>query len=103
MLTVILVPFFLVLHDYLKSPIDRLYFRKPLRPLVGMRNTMIDIINWGSKCSVNDYPGLWLVKAHFDKIRGEFKEVSKTAETHLFHELDPWFEVNPNYYYYKVQ
>ena len=103
MLTVILVPFFLVLHDYLKSPIDRLYFRKPLRPLVGMRNTMIDIINWGSKCSVNDYPGLWLVKAHFDKIRGEFKEVSKTAETHLFHELDPWFEVNQNYYYYKVE
>jgi hypothetical protein len=94
MLTVILVPFFLILHDYLKSPIDRLYFRKPMRPLVGMRNTMVDIINWGSKCSVNNHPGLWLVKAHFDKIREEFKEVSKTAETHLFHELDPWFEVN---------
>jgi hypothetical protein len=103
MLTVILVSFFLVLHDYLKAPIDRLYFRKPLRPLVGMRNTVIDILNWGSKCSVNDYPGLWLVKAHYDKIREEFKEVSKTAETHLFHELDPWFDINPNYYYYKVE
>jgi|TARA_R110002153_G_scaffold72772_1_gene190109 hypothetical protein len=98
----LVLPTALVLHDYLKSPIDRLYFQRPLRPLMGMRNTIIDLINWCSEYHVKDYPGLWLVKLHYDKIRREFKEVSKTAKAHLFHELDPWFDVNPNYYYYKV-
>ena len=58
----LLLPIVLVLHDYLKSPIDRMYFQKPLRSLVGMRNTLIDMIDWCSEYSVKDYPGLWLVK-----------------------------------------
>ena len=98
----LLLPIVLVLHDYLKSPIDRMYFQKPVRPLVGMRNTLIDMIHWCSEYSVKDYPGLWLIKLHYDKIAQEFQEVSKSAKRHLFHELDPWFDVNPNYYYYKV-
>ena len=97
------VPVFLVLHDYLKSPIDRLYFQNPLRPLVGMRNTIVDLIDWHSQYHVKDYPGLWLVRLHYDKITKEFQEVSKSARKHLFHELDPWFDKNPNYYFYKVE
>jgi len=99
----LLVPTFLVLNDYMKSPIDKLYFQNSLRPLIGMRNTLIDMIDWCSEYSVKNYPGLWLVKLHYDKIRKEFDEVSKSTEKYLFHELDPWFDVNPNYYYYKVE
>jgi hypothetical protein len=93
----------LILHDYMKAPIDRLYFQNPLRPLVGMRNTIVDLIDWHSQYHVKDYPGLWLVRLHYDKITQEFQEVSKSAKKHLFHELDPWFDKNPNYYCYKVE
>ena len=99
----LLVPLLLILHDYMKVPIDRLYFNNPKRPLVGMRNTLIDILNWSSQYSVDDHPGLWLVKAHYDKIREEFQEVSKMAKKHLFHEADPWFEKNDGYYFYKAK
>ena len=92
----------LILHDYMKAPIDRLYFQNPLRPLVGMRNTLVDLIDWHSQYHVKDYPGLWLVKLQYDKITQEFQEVSKSAKKHLFHELDPWFDKNPNYYFYKA-
>tara|TARA_R110001606_G_scaffold207429_1_gene355093 strand:- start:548 stop:1126 length:579 start_codon:yes stop_codon:yes gene_type:complete len=90
----------LVLHDYLKAPIDRLYFTNPKRPLVGMRNTVIDIIN---VISTPNIPGLWLVKAHYEKIRKEFENVSKTTKKHMFHDLDPWFEKNSGYYFYKAE
>lgn len=68
-----------------------------------MRNALIDMIDWCSEYYVRDYPGLWLVKLHYDNIREEFEEVSKLAKKHLFHELDPWFDKNPNYYFYKVK
>jgi hypothetical protein len=100
---ILVLPLVLVLHDYLKSPIDRLYFQTPMRPLMGMRNTLIDLIDWCSEYRTKDYPGLWLIKLHYEKIREEFQEVSKTAKKHLFHELDPWFDENSNYYYYKVE
>lgn len=97
------VPLLLVFHDYMKAPIDKLYFTNPKRPLIGMRNTLIDIIKWSSRYSVNEHSGLWLVKAHYDKIRKEFQEVSKVAKKYLFHEADPWFDKNDNYYFYKVE
>jgi len=99
----LLVPMVLVLHDYLKAPLDRLYFANPKRPLIGMRNTLVDLINWSSQYRVNDHPGLWLIKAHFEKIRQEFNEVSKTVKKHLFHEADPWFDKNDAYYFYKAE
>ena len=37
------VPFALVAWDYCKPPMDKLYFQNPWRPLVGMRNTLVDI------------------------------------------------------------
>ena len=97
------VPFLLVLHDYMKAPIDNLYFTNPKRPLVGIRNALIDFINWTHEYSVNNHPGLWLVKAHYENIREEFQEVSKVAKKYLFHEADPWFDKNDNYYFYKVE
>lgn len=97
------VPFLLVLHDYMKAPIDNLYFTNPKRPLVGIRNALIDFINWTHEYSVNNHPGLWLVKAHYENIREEFQEVSKVAKKYLFHEADPWFDKNDNYYFYKAE
>lgn len=90
----------LVLHDYLKAPIDRMYFNNPRRIMVGMQNTVVDIL---SMVSTPEIPGLWLIKAHYDKIRREFLEVSSVVERHLFHELDPWFDKNDGYYFYKVE
>jgi hypothetical protein len=90
----------LVLHDYLKAPIDRMYFSNPRRIMVGMQNTVVDIL---SVVSTPEIPGLWLIKAHYDKIRREFLEVSSVVERHLFHELDPWFDKNDGYYFYKVE
>ena len=100
MWSLILIPMVLVLHDYLKAPIDRLYFTNPKRPLVGMRNTVIDIL---SMVSTPEIPGLWLIKAHYDKIRKEFENVSKTTKKYLFHDLDPWFDKNDGYYFYKAE
>lgn len=97
------IPLWLVICDYLKAPIDRLYFTNPKRPLVGMRNTLIDILNWSSQYSVNDHPGLWLIKAHYQKIHKEFCEVSNTLKKQYFHDKDPWFDKNDNYYFYKAE
>jgi len=99
----VLVPVGLVLHDYLKAPIDRLYFQNPRRPLVGMRNTIIDILTGFSNYRVLDHPGLWLIKFHFRKIQKEFGKVSKKLEKQYFHDLDPWFEKNERYYFYKAE
>jgi hypothetical protein len=99
----ILVPVGLVLHDYLKAPIDRLYFQNPRRPLVGMRNTIIDILTGFSNYRVLDHPGLWLIKFHFRKIQKEFGKVSKKLEKQYFHDLDPWFEKNERYYFYRAE
>jgi hypothetical protein len=68
--------------------------------MVGMQNTVVDIL---SMVSTPEIPGLWLIKAHYDKIRREFLEVSSVVERHLFHELDPWFDKNDGYYFYKVE
>lgn len=99
----ILVPMGLVLYDYLKRPIDRLYFQNPRRPLVGMENTLNDLFLYTSKYSTRDYPGLWLIKLHYTKIREEFDKVSKTTKKYIFHEADPWFDKNDDYYFYKVE
>jgi len=99
----LLVPFFLVLHDFMKLPIDRLYFNNPRRILMGMQNTLIDFLLYQSDYSVQDYPGLWLIKLHHLKIRQEFEKVSRTAKKYLFHEADPWFDKNDSYYFYKVE
>lgn len=103
MWSLLVLPISLIVYDYLKAPIDRLYFTNPRRPVVAMRNTLIDLMTWTSRYSVNDHPGLWLIKTYFEKIRTEFIDVSKIANKQLFHELDVWFEKNDDYYFYRVE
>ena len=91
----------MIVYDYFKVPIDGLYFNNPLRPLVGMRNTLVDIIQWGATYDVKQFPGLWLLEAHFDKIREEF--LKSSPKKYYFHDEDQWFEMNESYYYHKVE
>lgn len=98
----LLVPVVLVLHDFLKSPIDLLYFQNPLRPFVGMRNTLVDLMCHKSEYDVLDYPNLWFAKANYNKILYEFDKHVTTTKKHYFHKLDPWFKKDNRYYYYKV-
>lgn len=100
MWVLLLAPMFLVLHDYLKTPIDRLYFNNPRRILMGMQNTVVDIL-----CAMGtpEPPGLWLIKAHYEKIRDEFQRVSPNLKRHFFHDIDTWFDKNDGYYFYKVE
>ena len=81
------VPVVLVLHDYLKSPIDRLYFQNPLRPIVGMRNTLVDLIYHKFEYHVLDYPNLWFVKANYNKILYEYEKGLGNAKKKYFHKL----------------
>jgi hypothetical protein len=94
------VPFGLVAWDFCKPPIDKLYFQNPWRPLVGMRNTLVDIF-----CGERVYHpfDLWPIGYNFGKIRREFFERERGVQRHYFHDMDPWFPKSTRYYYYKVR
>lgn len=91
-----------VAYDWMKPPIDRLYFQNPWRPLIGVRNALVDAVFWRARYSVSDYPGLWTLEAHWRAMRDEFQHLSERAPKHFFHDLDPWFPTNANYYYYNI-
>tara|TARA_B100000482_G_C12537447_1_gene270924 strand:+ start:220 stop:738 length:519 start_codon:yes stop_codon:yes gene_type:complete len=74
-----------------------------MRPLCGIRNTLRDFIHLNSECSVKNYPGLMLIKFHFDKIKEEFEAVHPTLKKSYYHNVSPWFEKNENYYFYKIK
>lgn len=93
----------LILIDFFKPPIDLLYFQNPWRPLVGIRNTIIDALMHRRTYDHNDYAGLWKVKANFWVIRREFYDTFSKTNRYYFHDLDKWFEKNKTYYYYKVE
>lgn len=95
-----LIPILLVWHDYMKAPIDNLYFQNWRRPFIGMRNTVVDILMHAPEYSVWQFKGLHLIQAHYRDIRKEFEAVSKTLEKTMYHDLDPWFEKNDKYYRY---
>jgi hypothetical protein len=97
-----MIPILLILNDYLKSPIDRLYFQTPLRPLVGIRNSIVDLFFYKPHYSVDDFTGLWRVQKHFFDIKTEYDTLYKNKQKYYFHDLDPWFEYNQKYYYYKI-
>ena len=97
-----MIPILLILNDYLKSPIDRLYFQTPLRPLVGIRNSIVDLFFYKPHYSVDDFTGLWRVQKHFFDIKNEYDTLCKNKQKYYFHDLDPWFEYNQKYYYYKI-
>ena len=97
-----MIPILLILNDYLKSPIDRLYFQTPLRPLIGIRNSIVDLFFYKPHYSVDDFTGLWRVQKHFFDIKNEYDTLCKNKQKYYFHDLDPWFEYNQKYYYYKI-
>lgn len=98
----VLIPMIMIIYDYFKLPIDRLYFTNPRRPLTGIQNTIRDVLNWCAKHEVKNYPGLILMRMHFNQIREEFDSISSTLEKKFYHDKDPWFEKNENYYYYSI-
>lgn len=93
----------LVMYDVMKFPVDRLYFNNPRRILMGIQNTLLDVLLYQSDYSVRAYPGLCLITSQYPAIRREFERVSRTAEKHMFHESDPWFEKNESYYFYRAE
>jgi len=99
----LLLPFVFIFQDYIKNPIDKLYFQKPLRPLVGIRNSVIDLFFHKPHYSVDDFTGLWCVQKHFYDISDEYNALYKNTKKYYFHDLDPWFERNENYYYHKIK
>jgi hypothetical protein len=101
MWNLLLIPVVMVIHDYMKAPIDKLYFSNWKRPMIGIRNTFIDVLLYSRDYSTWNFKGLWLVKTHFKKLQKEFEDVSKKIDKHYYHDLDPWFEKNEKYYYYK--
>lgn len=93
----------MVFIDYYKPPVDRLYFNRPLRPVVAIRNCFFDMFLHKHSYKVEDYNGLWLLKAHFDEICEEFYMMESEAKKTYFHDDDSWFPVNEDYYFYKVK
>jgi len=101
--TLLLVPTLMVVYDFFKLPIDTLYFQNPMRPLCGIKNTFRDLIHFNSECSVKNYPGLMLIKFHFDKIKKEFETIHPSLKKTYYHDISPWFEKNDDYYFYKIE
>ena len=97
------VPMMMVLYDYIKPPMDLLYFRNPYRPFLGIQNTFREIVKCLSEYDVKNYPGLLLLKLHYPKLREEFEKVSPTLEKTWYHDTNPWFEKNDGYYFYKAE
>jgi len=92
----------LVAFDYLKNPIDRLYFNSPMRPLYGIRNTLIDIFMYKSVYDIQNFKGLGVLHLKYEDIRKEYDKISKKIKKRYFHDEDPWFSPNKKYYYYKA-
>jgi len=97
------VPILMVLYDYVKPPIDHLYFSNLHRPLLGIQNTFREIVKCLPEYDVKNYPGLLLLKLHYPKLRKEFEKVSPTLEKTWYHDTNPWFEKNDGYYFYKAE
>lgn len=94
-----LVPILMILHDYMKAPIDRLYFTNPWRPLLGIENTFRDLVYHTPRT----YPELLLLKLRFQKIKEEFERISPTLPKKYQHDHDTWSPHNVNYCFYEVK
>jgi hypothetical protein len=99
----LVIPCILLLNDYCKNPIDRLYFQRPLRPLVGIRNSIVDLFFHKPLYSVDDFRGLWRVHKHFYDIKDEYDALYRNVKKYHFHDSDPWFSYNEKYYYHKIK
>jgi len=92
----------LVAFDYLKNPIDRLYFTSPMRPLYGIRNTIVDIFMYKPTYDIRSFHGLKFLQPRHKEIREEYDKYSHKFNKIYYHEEDPWFPPDRKYYYYKA-
>lgn len=62
---IVQIIFLMILWDFLKQPIDLLYFQKPMRPLVGLLNTCTDIMMYRDRYRIEDYTNLEILHKNF--------------------------------------
>lgn len=98
----LLFPVVMIAFDYFKNPIDRLYFNKPLRPLVGIRNTLIDMLFHKPFYYSSDFGGLAILKLYYKELRDSVLSKMDNTKKYYFHDEDSWFERNHTYYYHKL-
>ena len=91
----------MILYDYNKKPIDKLYFNDPKRILMGLQNTIIDLINYKPYYNINDYTNLGLLHENNSIIKDEFSANSTELSKLYFHDIDVWFDKNENYFFYR--
>ncbi len=96
MWSLLLVPGVMILVDYLKMPIDTLYFTKVGRPLLGIANTFRDVIHGTSNHCVKNYPGLFLLGCTSVKYVERLTRVSQPSDRRNTLVSDPGFERNDN-------
>ena len=92
----------LVAFDYMKAPIDRLYFASPVRPLYGIRNTIVDMFMYKPTYNIHSFYGLNFLQPKYNEIRTEYDKYSHKFKKRYYHEEDPWFPPSKKYYYYKA-
>ncbi len=80
-------------------PIDRLYFRKPERIFIGMKNSLIDLFFFKRFYDVKDFRNLYLFKKYEKEILNEFNSFEKEKRKYSTEELDPFEKQNVNNYY----
>ena len=103
LLIILNIIIFLILKDYRKDPIDVLYFRNPIRVLVGIQNSLIDIFFHKDYYNIKDYKNLVILNDNWENIQNDYKDNYEKLKKRYFHDLDEWFEKNDNYYYYKCK
>lgn len=91
----------LIIHDYNKLPIDKLYFKNPKRVLMGIQNSLIDILDYKKHYQTLDYQSLNILQDNVDIIKNEYIALSDKLDRIYFHDIDIWFSYNPNYFFYK--
>ena len=93
----------LIMHDYNKLPIDKLYFKNPKRVLMGIQNSIIDIFAYKRYYNVADYQNLIMLQENVDIIKKEYNDLSGDLNKTYFHAIDIWFDENPKYFFYKCR
>lgn len=93
----------LIGYDFFKLPIDKLYFTNPYRPLVGIQNSLRDLLYHVSNYDVKKYTGLLLIRLHFQKIKNEFEKIAPTLPKKYQHDHDKWSPYNLNYCFYEAK
>lgn len=73
-----------------------------MRPLYGIRNTIVDIFMYKPTYDTHKFNGLKNLQPRHKEIREEYDKYSHKFKKIYYHEEDPWFPSSKNYYYYKA-